>query len=215
MRLLPLIASVALLGGAWQAQPPSPAPSPVELARQVQAHYDKAQDFSADFTVTYQGALLRQKAVEKGNVRLKKPNRMWWKYTAPDKREYVADGTRFYSYSPQDKLGTQGPLADVSDSSTFLLFLAGKGNLVRDFTPELATVQPADQWHLRLTPKTKQADYETLTLMVDRRTLDLRGLAQQSASGTHTFTFTGFRSNIGLKDSDFVFRFPANAVIKK
>ena len=98
--------------------------------------------------MTYQGPLLRQKAVEKGNVRLKKPNRMWWKYTSPDKREYVADGTRFYSYSPQDKLGTEGPLADVSDSSTFLLFLAGKGDLCATSRPALAAAQPADQWHL-------------------------------------------------------------------
>ena len=211
MRLIPLIAAAALSGTGWQAQPPSA----VELARQVQAHYDKVRDFSADFTMTWQGALMRQKAVEKGNVRFKKPNRMWWRYTSPDKRDYVADGTRFYTYSPQDKLGTEDPLAEVSDSSTFLLFLAGKGDLVRDFTPALAPAQPADQWHLLLTPKTKQSDFDTLTLMVDRRTLELRGLAQHSPSGTNTFAFTGYRSNVGLKDSDFVFRFPANAIIKK
>ena len=211
MRLLPLMVAVVLAGGVRQA----PAPPALDLARQIQAHYDKVQDFSADFTMTHQGLLLRQKAVEKGNVRLKKPNRMWWKYTSPDKREYVADGTRFYSYSPQDKLGTQDPLSEVSDGSTFLLFLAGKGDLVRDFTPTLAPTQPADQWHLLLTPKTKQSDFDTLTLMVDRRTLDLRGLVQHSPSGTSTFTFTGYRSNVGLKDSDFIFRFPANAVIKK
>ena len=211
MRLVPLIAAVVLSGAGWQAQPPSA----VELARQIQAHYDKVQDFSADFTLTHQGPLLRQKTVEKGNVRLKKPNRMWWRYTSPDKREYVADGTRFYSYSPQDKLGTEDPLSEVTGGSTFLLFLAGKGDLLRDFTPALAPTQPADQWHLLLTPKTKQSDFDTLTLMVDRRTLELRGLAQHSPSGASTFTFTGYRSNVGLKDNDFIFKFPANAVIKK
>ena len=211
MRRIPWLLCLAALSAGWQTAPPSA----VDLARRIQAHYDTVQDFTADFTVTFQSALLRQKTLEKGNVRLKKPNRMWWKYTAPDKREYVADGTRFYSYSPQDKLGTEAPLADVSDSSTFLLFLAGKGNLLRDFTPELAPAQPPDQWALVLTPKTQQADYQKLTLMVDRKTLDVRGLAQQATNGTSTFTFTGFRSNVGLKDSDFIFKFPANVEIKR
>jgi outer membrane lipoprotein carrier protein len=202
-----LLLAVSLPG---QAQ----APAAADLARQIQERYDRIQDFAADFTMTYQGPLLRQKTTERGTVRLKKPNRMWWKYTSPDKKEYVADGSQFYMYFPQDKMGTRTPLAKASDSSTFLLFLAGKGDLQRDFTPALAPAQPDGEWHLVLTPRTKQPDYQTLTLVVDRRTLDLRWLKQESADGTHTFTFSGFRSNIGLKDSDFEFSFPKGTVMR-
>jgi len=204
----------ALVAVALAMSPAAQTPSAEQLARQIQARYDQIKDFTADFTMTFQGPLLRQKTSERGTVKLKKPNRMWWKYTAPDKKEYVADGVRFYTYLAQDKIGMQTDLAKVSNSSTFLLFLAGKGDLTRDFTPALAPGQPEDEWRLILTPKTKQEDYRTLTLTVDRRSLDLRGLHQQSDEGTHTFVFTGFRSNTGLKDSDFVFTFPKGTEIR-
>jgi outer membrane lipoprotein carrier protein len=210
MRLaLPAIVAVALVVPA-QGQ----TPSAEQLARQIQARYNQVQDFAADFTMTYQRPLLRQTTSERGNVRLKKPNRMWWKYTAPDKKEYVADGARFYTYLAQDKIGMQTDLAKVSNSSTFLLFLAGKGDLTRDFAAALAPQQPDGEWRLVLTPKTRQEDYKTLTLIVDRRTLDLRGLIQQSDEGTHTFAFTGFKANTGLKDSDFLFSFPKGTEIR-
>jgi outer membrane lipoprotein carrier protein len=207
--LFPAVLAVAL-ASSTAAQ----TPSADQLARQTQARYDQIKDFTADFTMTYQGPLLRQKTIERGTVKLKKPNRMWWKYTAPDKKEYVADGVRFYTYLAQDKIGMQTDLTKVSNSSTFLLFLAGKGDLSRDFTPALAPAQPEGEWRLVLTPKTKQEDYRTLTLIVDRRSLDLRGLVQQSDEGTHTFAFTDFRSNTGLKDSDFLFTFPKGTEIR-
>lgn len=190
------------------------APSAEELARQVQTHYNRIQDFAADFTMTYQGALLRQKATERGDVRLKKPNRMWWRYAPPDRKEYVADGSRLYQHFPQDKIVIQTELPKASDTSTSLLFLAGKGDLLRDFTPALSASQPAGEWHLILTPRAKQADFQTLTLIVDRRTLDLRGMKQETAEGTHTFAFSRFRSNLGLKDSDFVFTIPKGTEIR-
>ena len=195
------------------AQAPA-QPSPVELARRIQAHYDTVQDFQADFSMSYRGPLLRQATVEKGDVKLKKPNRMWWRYTAPDKKEYVADGTRLYQFFPQDKLGYNTALPKAGDASTALLFLAGKGDLVRDFSGVMPPEQPDGEWHLLLTPKTKQPDYETMTLVVDRKTMSLRGLVLKSEEGTQAFTFTRFRANTGLKDTDFNFTFPRGTEVR-
>ena len=199
-----LVMALAVLALAQAA----PQPSPVELARRVQSHYDTVQDFTADFSMSYRGPLLRQATVEKGDVKLKKPNRMWWRYTSPDKKEYVADGTRLFQYFPQDKMGYNTALPKAGDASTALLFLAGKGDLVRDFSAALPPDPPEGEWHLLLTPKVKQPDYETMTLVVDRKTLALRGLTLKTEDGTQTFTFTRFRPNTGLKDGDFNFKFP-------
>ena len=207
-----LVIALAVLTFAQAPAPPSP--SPVELARRVQAHYDTVQDFTADFSMSYRGPLLRQATVEKGDVKLKKPNRMWWRYTAPDKKEYVADGSQLYQYFPQDKLGYRTPLPKAGDASTALLFLAGKGDLVRDFTPSMPAEQPEGEWHLLLTPRTKQPDYDTMTLVVDRKTLALRGLTLKTEDGTQTFTFTRFRENTGLKDTDFNFKFPSGIEVR-
>jgi len=205
---------VALVVVTLGAAPAVQTPTATELVKRIQARYDTIQDFTADFTMTYQGLLQRQKSLERGDVKLKKPSRMWWHYTSPDKKEYVADGSQFYTYVPQDKYGTRVPLSKAGDASTFMLFLAGKGDLVKDFTAAFAPEQTEAEWRVVLTPRTPQPDYSTLTLVVDRKTLDLRGITLTSDEGTSTFTFSKFRPNAGLKDSDFVFSFPKGTEIR-
>jgi outer membrane lipoprotein-sorting protein len=53
-----------------------------------------------------------------------------------------------------------------------------------------------------------------MTLVVDRKTLALRGLVLKTEDGMQTFTFTRFRANTGLKDSDFNFTFPKGTDIR-
>ena len=66
------------------AQAPAPVLAPDELARKVQAHYDTVRDFEGEFTQTYEGGVLRQKATEQGLVAIRRPGRMRWTYTAPE-----------------------------------------------------------------------------------------------------------------------------------
>ena len=75
----------------------------VETARALQQKYDRVHDFTADFTHTYEGGVLKKKAAERGVVKIKKPGRMRWDYTAPDKKVFVSDGRKIYSHIPADK----------------------------------------------------------------------------------------------------------------
>ena len=36
-------------------------------------------------------------------MQVKKPSRMRWTYESPERKVFVADGTRIYSYFPEDK----------------------------------------------------------------------------------------------------------------
>jgi outer membrane lipoprotein-sorting protein len=86
------------------------------------------------------------------------------------------------------------------------MFLAGRGNLNRDFTPSLAAAQPDGEWRLALAPKTPQ-DYVSLTLLVDRRTLALNGYEIVDTTGARsTMRFINLKENVPLPDSDFVFK---------
>jgi outer membrane lipoprotein carrier protein len=100
-------------------------------------------------------------------------------------------------------------------ASTPALFLAGKGNLMRDFTVSSAT-QPreagADGVALKLVPRTKERDYDSLVLVVDRSTLQLRSLiAEDRQGGRSAFTFSNLRENIGVGDREFEFKIPRGA----
>ena len=56
------------------------ASDPATLARAVQARYDRVRDFTADFTHTYTGGVLKKQVVERGTIQVKKPGRMRWRY---------------------------------------------------------------------------------------------------------------------------------------
>jgi outer membrane lipoprotein-sorting protein len=91
------------------------------------------------------------------------------------------------------------------------MFLAGKGDLRRDFTPSLATVPglTASDIALELVPKAPQRDYEWIILVLDRASLQIRRLVTADAQGgTSTFVFTKLRENVGLPDKAFAFTIP-------
>src|SRR5882757_7374246 len=78
-------------------------PAPEALARSLQQRYQGIKDFSADFVHNYRGGVLKTQTQERGTVSVKKPSRMHWVYTTPEKKEFVSDGVKIYSYIPQDK----------------------------------------------------------------------------------------------------------------
>jgi len=127
----------------------------------------------------------------------------------------VSDGTRFYSYYPAERAGSVTPLPKENEAPTALLFLAGRGDLVRDFTASLAAGQPDGEWHLRLVPRSRQADFQTLTLIVDRRSLALRGFITVDEQGTNTIRFSNLKENTGLRDTAFLFAFPPGTEVSR
>jgi outer membrane lipoprotein carrier protein len=202
------LAILLLAGGeAWARQ----ASDPSALAQRIQQHYDGVRDFRADFMHGYEGGLLRKKTVEYGTVAIRKPGRMRWTYTKPEEKTFVSDGVKLYSYIPADKQVYVASVPRGDQASTPTLFLAGKGNLVRDFTVGPATLKtpPSGTAAVRLTPRRPEREYEWLELVVDERTLELRMLITGDAQGgVSTLTFSRLRENVSVPDKEFVFSIP-------
>ena len=191
------------------------AASAADLAARLQKRYESIHDFTADFAQTFQGLLAKHPMTERGRVLLKKPSRVRFTYEKPEKKEFVSDGVKFYSYYPANSSGTETPLPKGDEVSTALMFLAGRGNLTRDFTPKMATGAPAGELHLGLVPKSKDADFETLTLFVDAQSLALNGFSTTDQQGTNTIRFTSLKENTGLSDRAFDFAFPKGTAISR
>ncbi len=168
------------------------------------------KDFTADFTHSYEGGVLKKKSVEHGSVQIKKPGRMRWDYTDPEKKLFLSDGRKVYSYIPADKQVVMSDMPADDNATAAVLFLAGKGNLTRDFVVTYATSsETADTWALRLDPRQKQRDYDWLVIVVDRQTLQMRSLtAADKEGGRSTFAFTNYRENAGVADKVFEFKIP-------
>jgi outer membrane lipoprotein carrier protein len=206
MRLTAWLVAVVWAGIPVVAQPRTAA----DLAQALQQKYDTVRDFSAEFTHTYTGGVLKKQVTERGTLLVKKPGKMRWTYTAPEQKIFVSDGVKLYSYVPQDRQVIVSTVPSGDQATTPALFLAGKGNLTRDFRVSDTDVPgaPAGIRALKLEPKKPEREYDWLILGVDEG-LRIRMLVTVDAQGGRsTFTFNNLKENPGLSDKDFAFKIP-------
>jgi outer membrane lipoprotein carrier protein len=199
-----LLVVAALASPMAQAQQ-----APDALARALQQRYQGIRDFSASFTHSYRGGVLRTQTVERGSVAVKKPGLMRWMYTSPEKKEFVSDGKKIYSYLPADKQVIVSDVPPADQATTPALFLAGKGDISRDFAAAAADSPVAGTVALKLTPRRSEPDYEYLIVALDPASLQIRALTTRDRQGgDSTLTFSDMKENRGLSDKEFAFRIP-------
>lgn len=192
-----------LLVSAQQSQTPD------ALARALQKRYQGIRDFSADFVQNYRGGVLRTQDRAEGTVVVKKPGRMRWTYVKPERNEFVSDGVKVYSYIPLDKQVFVSAVPPDNEATTPLLFLAGKGDIVKDFTPSAGEAAVPGTVAIKLTPRRTDPEFEFLVVSMDPRTLQIRGLSTvDQQGGQSTFVFTNLKENTGISDKLFEFRIP-------
>jgi outer membrane lipoprotein carrier protein len=188
---------------------PDARPPAGDVGVALQRKYDAIKDFSASFIQTYEGGVLRRKASESGTVYVKQPGRMRWDYTSPEKKLFVSDGHTMFLYFPADKQVMKNPVPAQDEATSAVLFLMGKGDIVRDFNVKWAEGGTENTYRLRLDPKSRQAEYDWLELAADRHTLQIVGLtAADAQGGRSSFSFSNFKENIGLADKMFQFTIP-------
>ncbi len=118
----------------------------------LQKRYDDTRTLQADFRQVVESKALAGKLETKGKVAFEKPNRMRWDYAPPDAQTIVGDGSILWIYQPDLKQVIKAPLNEAFQSSTPITFLAGLGNVERDFDPSLVR-EERDRWILKLVPK--------------------------------------------------------------
>jgi outer membrane lipoprotein carrier protein len=201
--VLAVLLSLPVLGSAQTGQ------SPEALAKALQARYQSVRDFTADFVQSYRGGVLRTETRESGTVAVKKPGMMRWTYTSPERKEFVSDGLKMYSYIPEDRQVTVSDVPADSEAPTPVLFLAGKGDLVKDFTAEKAQTPVQGSVAVKLTPRRNEPEYEYLIVAVDPASLQIRALTTKDRQGGEsTIRFENLKENKGISDKDFAFRIP-------
>src|SRR5688572_851123 len=126
--LAALIATVATSLPAAQTRP-----APDVLARSLQQEYNRVRDLRASFVQTARGGVLSVRSRGEGTVVVKKPGRMRWDYSKPEKQSIISDGTRLIRYYPDTKEVDIVDIPPDNQAPTAMLFLAGKGDVLRDF----------------------------------------------------------------------------------
>jgi outer membrane lipoprotein carrier protein len=200
---------LACLGFLTSAAAAQERPAPDAMARALQARYQGIRDFSADFVQTYRGGVLRTQTSERGTVVIKKPGRMRWVYTNPERKEFVSDGEKIYSYLPEDRQVIVAAVPTDDQATTPALFLTGRGDISRDFTAIYVDSPTPGTIGLKLSPRRSEPQYDYLVVIIDSVTLQIRALTTHDRQGgDSTLTFTNLKENTGRSDKEFAFRIP-------
>lgn len=187
---------------------------PGALAAKVQQRYNGIKDFQGDFVQTYEGGVLRTKTTERGSMAIKRPGRLRFTYTKPERKEFVSDGVRLYTHLVADKQVIVSPAPSAEDGDVPAMFLAGRSDLARDYTSTFTSLPGAAAGlvTLKLVPKKDGSEFESLGIGVDPKTLQIQFLtAVDKQGGRSSFTFSNLKENRGLSDKDFEFRIPRGA----
>jgi outer membrane lipoprotein carrier protein len=208
-RTLAVLCALLLAAALPRAQATRPADA---LAKDLQTRYQSIRDFSADFVQSYRAGVLKTQTSESGTVAVKKPGKMRWTYVKPERKEFVSNGTKMYMYFPDDRQVTERDAAD--QATTPDLFLSGRGDIARDFTPTYVNSPVAGAIGLKLVPRKSEPEYEYLIVALDPAKLQIRGLmTRDHQGGESTFTFTNMKENRGLSDKLFEFQRPRGVTV--
>ncbi len=204
-----VVAGLLLLAADWPAAaaPAGGAPAVVE---RLEGAYSGAKDLTARFRQTSTSTAAGQVLEASGSVEAKRPGKMRWEYTKPERRLYVTDGKTFWAYSPGEKQVVVQETTGALDA-TPLAFLMAAATLREEF--EVREVPHAagrgKTALLELKPRKPLPNVRRLLLEVDRASgLIARATVFDAVGNTIVITLTDQRLNAGLPDSRFSFTPP-------
>ncbi len=185
-----------------------------QLVAKVESFYRNVSSFSARFEQKLERSHLPDHPLKKsGKVYFKKPGKMRWDYSRPEKVHYVSDGEFLWNYIPESQLVYQ---FRVQESELFyaLRFLVGEGNLANDFIVSDGGREGAHRV-LVLRPKGAHQSFQELKLFVDPTDghIDATMLTDPAGNISHlTFLKVSYKP---LPDKGFRFTPPSGVDIIK
>ncbi len=189
-----------------------------EVLNEIQNRYENTNDFEANFIQEYFGKGMRQPNRGEGKVYFKKKGMMRWDYTVPNQK-LVSDGHNLWYYQPEEKQVLVSNISSVLREKTPLAFLAGEGNLSRDFNflnLNESVSQKEDNYVIELATKEPIATLSKLVLTVDKKSyIVLQADVFDGLGNLARTRFIDIKTNVGVSNSFFQFAIPPGTEVIK
>jgi outer membrane lipoprotein carrier protein len=186
-----------------------------QAAAVIDARYNGMKSLRAEFTESYSGGGIRR--VENGILWIKKPGKMRWEYTSPQKKTFVTDGSIAWFYVPGERQARRTPLKSLNDLRSPLRYLLGRTKLEKELRGlSLASdVRPemAGDVVLRGVPVGMEDRVSMLLLESDGRGFLRRIVMQELDGSTTEFRMENQTENVAVSDGEFSFRPPAGVEV--
>jgi outer membrane lipoprotein carrier protein len=185
---------------------------------EIQKRYEGTNDLEATFLQEYVGKVMKQHLKQEGKVYFKKKGMMRWDYRIPNQK-FISDGSTLWFYQAEENQVFVSDISKVIKEKTPLAFLAGEGDLSRDFKLlnfNESVSQKEENFVLELAPKEPDAVLSKLTLTVNKKTYTIVQTDVFDGLGNVTRTrFIDIKMNVGLPDSFFHFPIPPGTEVLK
>jgi outer membrane lipoprotein carrier protein len=186
-----------------------------QAAATIDARYNAMKSLRADFTEIYSGGGTRRS--ESGTLWIKKPGKMRWDYSSPQKKIFLADGATAWFYVPGERQARRTPLKKLDDLRSPLRYLLGRTKLDKELRGlSLAPdVRPETQGGLVLRgiPVGMEDRISQVLLESDGQGF-LRRIVMEELDGSRTeFRLENQRENVPISDGEFRFRPPAGVEV--
>jgi outer membrane lipoprotein carrier protein len=194
-----------------------------EVARQLQARYEKTKDLQADFTQKTMIEGFERPITSSGKVYIKKPGRLRWNYLDPSVEDIYVNQDDIKVYVPEHKQVLVGKLTQMAASKAPLELLQGAAKLEESFDIEPTPGNGRGVGGIRLLtllPKSRESEagrsLQRIVLEVFPKTYFIRTISLYEVSGNvASFEFSSPQSNMGLGDSLFDLKLPADVEVVK
>jgi outer membrane lipoprotein carrier protein len=185
---------------------------------EIQKRYEGTNDIEANFLQEYIGKVMKQQLKQEGKVYFKKRGMMRWDYRIPNQK-FISDGLTLWYFQPEEHQVFVSDVSKVIKEKTPLAFLAGEGDLSRDFKIlnfSESSSPKEENYILELIPKESNAILSKLTLSIDKKSYYVVQADVFDGLGNVTRTrFIDMKTNVGLPDSFFQFTIPPGTEVLK
>ena len=161
---------------------------------------------------------MKQPQKGEGKVYFKKKGMMRWDYRIPNQK-IISNGLTLWYYQPEENQVLIYDLSKVGKEKTPWAFLAGEGDLSRDFNlvnSNESIAEKEDYFVLELTPKEAYPALARLVLTVDKKAYYVVQADVFDELGNVTRTrFIDIKTNVALSNSLFNFTIPPGTEVLK
>jgi outer membrane lipoprotein carrier protein len=165
--------------------------------------------FSASF---FQESMLKAMQITdtaEGQLTVKRPGKMRWEYTIPEKQSIITDGKTMWIYRPADNQVMLGKAPAYFGKGKGAGFLSDIRLIRESFTIELQPAENDDYYRLKLLPLQPTQELSDIILSVAKRTYQIDQVVTHNAYGDETrIVLMDYRFDIEPEEGLFGFTIP-------
>ena len=199
-------------------------PKAEKIITELQKKYDTLESLQASFEQKNELKSLGRTTKSSGTLLWKKPGRLRMEYVMPEKQLLVSDGRTFWLYTARFKQVMVSETGGFGFGATPLLFLAGKGNLKKNFHVTVEEVGIAERsggiWRagqphrIRMEPKAASASFRRMWIEVEPENFRILTLVYIDNIGNKShLRFSNIKENVRIKAEEFRFTVPPNVEV--